>query len=54
MYINILKKYLATVSPRQSPPEIVSKTKIPKIQPYIHKNPKIPGKHQQKNAKKNT
>ena len=41
-----------TLSPRQTPPKTVSKTKIPKIQPYIHKNPKIPGKHQQKNTKK--
>ena len=46
------KKFLATLSSRKTPPEIVSKTKIPKIQPYIHKNPKIPRKHQEKNTKK--
>ena len=51
MYINI-KNYLATLSLSQTPPETNSKTNIPKIQPYIHKNPKILGKHQQEIPKK--
>ena len=53
MYITMKKFYLTTLSPKQTPLQTDSKTKIPKIQPYIHKSPKIPGKHQQKNTKKN-
>ena len=54
MYINMEKNYLATLSSKQTPPETNSKTKIQKIQPSIDKNPKIAGKHQQKNAQKKT
>ena len=53
MYILIWKKnYLATLSPKETPPETDSKTKIQKIQSCIHKNPKISGKHQQKKIPK--
>ena len=43
MYINIKKNYLATLPPRQNPPETDSKTytKNPTIHPQ---KPKIPGK----------
>ena len=54
MYINMEKNYLATLSSKQTPPETNSKTKIQKIQPSIDKNPKIAGKHQQKNTQKKT
>ena len=48
------KNYLATLSSKQTPAETDSKTKIQKNQPCIDKNPKIAGKHQQKNIPKNT
>ena len=53
MYINMKKNYLTTLSPKQTPPETDSKTKIQKTQPCIHKKPKISRKRQQKNTKKN-
>jgi len=52
MYITMKKIYLTTLSPKQTPLETDSKTKIQKTQSCIHKKPKILRKHQQKNTKK--